>query len=191
MKRCKKCNIEKEQRFFSKKLKGFQEKCKMCCSIENKEYRESVKRNPRKFLNSLHNNMSKRFKNDIPKDLFIDFYLINPLFIKLHKEYVDSGCEKLNAPSIDRIDDYKHYTWANTRMVTFYENVVNAGENRAKGINNKVNKSVLRIGKKDVKKKYSSIALAAKDNNIDPSNISRCLKGETKTSAGFKWEYYG
>lgn len=67
MKRCKKCNIEKEQRFFSKKLKGFQEKCKMCCSI----------------------------------------------------------------------------------------------------------------------------ALAAKDNNIDPSNISRCLKGETKTSAGFKWEYYG
>jgi hypothetical protein len=38
-------------------------------------------------------------------------------------------------------------------------------------------------------KSYRSLSEAARDNNISYQAINSCLKGITKTSAGFKWEY--
>ena len=37
---------------------------------------------------------------------------------------------------------------------------------------------------------FESINAAAKAVNIDPRNISSCLTGRSKTSAGFHWRYY-
>jgi hypothetical protein len=38
-------------------------------------------------------------------------------------------------------------------------------------------------------KSYRSLSEAARDNNISYQAINSCIKGITKTSAGFKWEY--
>lgn len=38
-------------------------------------------------------------------------------------------------------------------------------------------------------KEYDSINLASKENNINPSAITQCCKGNYQTSGGYKWEY--
>ena len=50
-------------------------------------------------------------------------------------------------------------------------------------------KSVIRVSRNGMTKKYSSLSEAAKDSGIKASLISNCLHGQTHTAGGFNWEF--
>lgn len=68
---------------------------------------------------------SKRRKHPLPaysRDDFITWVLDQNIFHKLHAQWVESNYERMLAPSIDRLDDSKSYTFDNIRITTWKEN---------------------------------------------------------------------
>jgi hypothetical protein len=57
--------------------------------------------------------------------------------------------------------------------------------------NSKTKKSVIQKTLNDYTLRiYDSIEMAAKENNINPSGICRCCRGNYLTYGGYKWQYY-
>lgn len=190
--KCKSCqkeyrNVNKEEIKIKNKERYNKNKGEIL--RKTKEYKLKKKSCPKAFLNQLYNSMYHRRKVDFSKKLFIEFYLINKVFLELFDCYVNSGFNKMLAPSIDRIDDYRHYTWANTRMVTWKENFTKGTKDRREGRNNKTNKAVIRIDFFGNRVKYHSCKDAARKNNLNDSHISSVARGERKTHGNYYWEY--
>lgn len=90
-----------------------------------------------------------------------------------------------NKPQINHINCIKHDNRVeNLEWNTESENMIHSYSN---GRNTKGRK-IIRVGIKN--KTYNKIIEAVKDNNISKSSISQCLRGISKTSGGYKWEYY-
>ena len=57
--------------------------------------------------------------------------------------------------------------------------------------NSKTKKSIIQKTLDDcIVKVYDSMASAGRENNINPSGICRCCRGNYLTYGGYKWEYY-
>lgn len=74
----------------------------------------------------------------------------------------------------------------NLEWCTLSENTQHAIATLGRG---KSNKAVIRIGGNNSRKQYVSITVAAEKNGTTRNSIQRNLRGETKSSVGFKWEY--
>ncbi len=106
----------------------------------------------------------------------------------LYDNWVKSGYKKELSPSIDRIDDYKGYSFDNIQLMTWSENDRKGSFCIRNGINNKLSKAVKQITKDNVEiKTHISISMATRDTGA--KNIGKCLAGERKTAGGFKWCY--
>lgn len=111
-------------------------------------------------------------------------------FDALYLNWVNSGYDKLKKPSCDRLDDYKHYSLDNLRIVTWGENERKGNSDRKRGINNKISKAVIKMDKFGAFiEKYPSISFADRENGVDFRNISMCCLGHRKHAGGFQWKY--
>lgn len=110
-------------------------------------------------------------------------YLTDPLYLKLHAAWVASGYNKQLAPSMDRTDSTKPYTFKNTQIMTW-------AENRAKqskiDIHNSHDTPVAALIADTVVKIFSSQREAI--NETGALNIVKCLKDERTTSGGYEWK---
>lgn len=173
-----------------------------------KKYRQDSKKTPEGWYGKIYRAMCSRnrekFGLELPftKEEFINWIEENyyEKFVKLFKEYVDSDCDKYLCPSIDRIDDYKSYTFDNMQLMTWKENDIK-GTN---GIKNKV--SCAEVGKKYCSKTvmqydtennllmvFSSTHEVERITGIDSSLIAHaCRKyrnGKSGYAKGFLWHY--
>jgi len=112
------------------------------------------------------------------------------LFHRLYSEWKESGYLKELAPSLDRRNDYKPYTFDNIRLTTWKVNKAKGESDRKNGINNKVNKAVLQFTRKDkfIAEFHSSME-AQRQTGIYSSNIGHTCRNERKTAGGFIWRF--
>lgn len=94
------------------------------------------------------------------------------------------------APSIDRLNDYKSYSFSNIRIISAIENIRIANLNAKNGVTNKMNKSVCRYNLDgNLIQEYYSLKSAERKTGIRNGNISNCCSGRYKTAGGFIWKY--
>lgn len=110
---------------------------------------------------------------------------------KLFLNYINSGLKWDLAPSIDRLDDYKGYSFDNIRICTNRDNYMQAHYNIRNGINNKKNKPILQfdLDGNFIKEHYSQASAARSLGNISyQANINRSAS-KGRTAYNFKWQY--
>ena len=195
-KKCGTCKLVLNISEFCKnktKSDGINVICKECDKIAYDKYRKTING----LINGIYKSQKKhslKRGHELPsytKEEFKKWILEQSNFEKLYKNWVESGYNKDLTPSIDRLDDYKSYSFENIILTTWNLNKEKGHEDRKKGVNNKVSKNVMQFDlDNNYIKEYPSISIAARELGLDSStNIAKCCRGELKTSSKFKWKF--
>ncbi|WP_201353857.1 hypothetical protein [Hydrogenimonas urashimensis] len=198
MKRCFKCNEIKPLSSFyrHKKMKdGHLNKCKECTKIDvRKNYGkyDNTEKGVIRIIYKTQKSNSKQRKMPLPQYSKKEFteWLYRNGFRELYDNWVKHGYKKDLKPSVDRIDDFKPYSFDNIRLVTWKENrehqindIVNG-----KGTSGKICKPVLCLnGDRKLIKKYVSFRSAVRDIGY---SMRRSLKtGCPDRVNGYYWKF--
>jgi hypothetical protein len=192
---CANCKEIKHSSNFYKNTKlknGLHSYCKDCSREIRKTHNRTKKGLiTRMYLHQLENSkLRKHNKPSYSKEEFIIWIESNNDFDTLYNNWVSSEFNKNLAPSVDRIDDYRGYSFDNIRLTTW-------GDNRNKyfsSVRNRINKKAL-VGVEKYDKtgvflnEYDSIKDANLDTNINMSDISQCCQSRRKTAGGYVWKF--
>lgn len=192
---CPQCNQLKYLSDFHKDKSskyGTKAKCKKCVNANGTKYRRT-KTGLISHIYSHQRSTSRRRKMDMPKytkQEFVEWILSKSIFHKLYINWKESKYEKMLSPSVDRIDDYKNYSFDNIQLMTWEENLKKAITDIKSGKNNKTCKAVTQYDLKGIKiKEYHSISAAQKETKTAHSCISECCNNKRKTANGFIWKF--
>jgi len=109
---------------------------------------------------------------------------------ELHGQWVARDYDIKLTPSVDRLDDYKPYSFANIRLVTWDENHTRGHEDKRNGINNKNSRAVNQLTMSGgFVEWFHSMNQATRDTGVRPGHISECCMSLRKQAGGFLWEY--
>jgi len=195
MKKCKECDTEKPKTEFYKhffnedRLSG---SCKKC--DKNKvlnRYKTKIGLITHIYSNQKLN--SKLRKHPLPtysKKEFTNWMLSQKNFNVLFDEWSNNNYDRKLTPSVDRLDDYKGYSFDNIRLVTWNENMSKSHSDIKNGINRKGTISVIQYSLAgDFIKLFYSISQAGRENSINGSSISNGCKRQSKQACGYIWNY--
>jgi hypothetical protein len=122
---CGKTKIESE--FWLRQRKNGQ-RVAVCCKICEKEMNNKYMRTPWGLATRMHisqKTMSKRRGHQPPayttKELF-DWLLGQENFYDLYANWENGGYNRWDKPSIDRLDDFKGYSFDNIRLTSWKQN---------------------------------------------------------------------
>lgn len=105
---------------------------------------------------------------------------------RLWNKWRRNGYERMEKPSVDRIDCLRGYEFQNMQILT-------AKRNRQKGDAEKIILWGKPICQMDINgmvvAKYPNIKNAMEITKINRNNISSVLNGKRKTAGGFKWKF--
>lgn len=119
----------------------------------------------------------------------INYLVNNNVFNNIFNNWEKSNYNKKLKPSIDRLNDYKGYSFDNIQITTWEYNNNKHYEDVKNGINNKINKSILQYDLNgNFIKEYYSISHAARENLLDVRNIYYACKKFKRTCGGYKWK---
>jgi hypothetical protein len=113
-------------------------------------------------------------------------------FEDLYNKWVNSWYERQFAISIDRINDYKWYSFDNIQLMICKENVAKWNRDRKNWINNKMNTKILQLYLGwAIKSEFYSTMEAERQTGIDHSLIHRVCRGAkySKTAWWYKWAF--
>lgn len=146
-------------------------------------------------------------KPDYSKKELICWVLSKSVFHSMYDDWVSSNYTKDFIPSLDRIDDYKSYSFENIQLMTWKANREKAYLDMKNGVNNKRSKAVSQytVDGVWVADHHSVKEAARKVNGLDSDIINVCKKAKRKlrkscgsyryiesvTAYGFKWRYHG
>lgn len=119
-----------------------------------------------------------------------DWLLGQKLFHELFQRWESSNFDVWLKPSVDRIDDYKSYSFDNVQLMTWRENFDKYQHDRKNGTNTKGSKAVAqhtREGK--FLGEYRSSYEAQRQTKTNRGNITTCCRGGRKTAGDFVWKY--
>jgi hypothetical protein len=192
---CTKCKKEKETSFFSPDLRNptlLQSHCNPCRYLKDKIY----KRTKTGLVSRIYGSQVRSSKDrghDKPKYSkkdFSEWLLNNPCFENIYQNWVLSDYDTYLRPSVDRLDDYKGYSFDNIRLVTWIENKTKSHKDMYNGINKKQLKPVLQYSKDGVFiKEYYSMKHASRETNTNFCNMSQVCLGHKRSAGGFIWKY--
>mgnify|MGYP002640398744 CR=1 FL=1 len=206
MKKCFKCEIEKDLSQFYKHKQiadGYLNKCKECAKLDTNS-------NPRCFSNKVDDCYDKTEKGVIrviyktqrrnsesrkmlppsySKEELKDWLYSND-FKRLYDEWVDSGFKKEIKPSVDRRDDFKPYSFDNIRLVTWADNMKHQHEDIMCGVGTgglRCKPVICYDRNKKPIAEYVSFSAACRSIGY---SIERSLKsGKPDRKNGFIWRY--
>ena len=120
---------------------------------------------------------------DYTKEELREWFWSQPNAEKLYYDWVISGYDKKSRPSVDRIDDYKGYSFCNIQLMTWNENNRQTQPKRS-----------IAVLQYDLDmnfiKEHESAKKALLNLIKQPSgHIGCCCKGKRKTAHGFIWRY--
>lgn len=194
MKKCKDCGIKKSLDMFY----GVQNECKDCTKNRVKLNREKVgtkydfseKGVFRVIYKTQKRHQKLRGHGEMPytKSELIGWCKENG-FNTLFNEWVKSGHKKAMKPSVDRIDDFKGYSFDNIRLGTWQDNRNHQASDIRMGIGTggKRCKSVLKLDC-DMKVicEYVSFQSTCRDTGY---SVEYQIKKGVKCRNGFYWKY--
>jgi hypothetical protein len=192
-KQCKDCiKIKHYSEFTTSQtnLDGLYPYCRVCQSVRKEIYRKTknglvtgIYSDQRSSSVSRSHDMPNYSNHDLRKWVHAQHN-----FDKLYNNWVISGFDKMLKPSVDRLDDYKPYTFSNIRLTTWQMNFDKGHSDMVNGINNKQSTSVSQYTKNmRLIDTYYSISEAKRRTKIN--NISSACSGLFKTSGGYIWKY--
>lgn len=196
-KNCTQCHELKNFSEFSKdshKINGIRSACKACVTIQRLEYLKTKDG----LLSRMYSNQkvnSDRRKHNLPiytKEEFKDWLFSQELFNIIYDKWVKSGYEKDLKPSVDRLDDYKGYSFDNIRLITWGENRTKQNDDirLARSTSGEQCKAVLQFDKQmNLIAEFCSANEAARELKIFQGNISATCAGRRKIAGGFIWKY--
>lgn len=196
-KECKKCgDIKAMSEFYKERTNkdGLRGSCKDCERESSKRKRRTVKG----LVNSIYHHQKEHslsrvhpLPNYSKEELYL-WVIAQSNFQKLYSNWANGGYIRKQIPSVDRIDDYKHYSLDNIQLMTFAENEAKNHKDRREGINNKMNTAVIqRSISGEFIDRFNSMHIAERSLKIQSANIWKVCAGRDgrKTAGGFKWEY--
>jgi len=196
-KNCRRCEKNKPLQHFSisrGNTDGYSNTCKSCVSQRNKEYW----RTPKGRISYIYNSQKRASKDrgHLPPD-----YTMNDLYLwalgkgleQLVTSWKASGYKKNLAPSIDRLDDSKGYSFSNIQLVTWDQNNCKAYADR------KSCKRITRQNRKvqqltldgDLIATFDSVAYASRATGVARPNIAPAANPNhpRQQAGGFRWQY--
>ena len=194
---CANCHIEKDKSSFtpnSKNKDGLNSWCRDCYKTKSLSYSKTKNGVISKIYNH-QKEKSKRRNHPLPSYTFEELkkWCFNQeIFNKLYDEWVISNYDTNLKPSIDRLDDYKPYSFDNIQITTWQQNNKKANEDRKNGNNNKGSKAVVQfdLNNNEINRFHSSKE-AERITNIPHTHILNCCMNKPKynTAGGFIWRY--
>lgn len=185
---CSRCGIE----FNDANIGSNKYVCKPCVN----QYAKNRGRSKTGLISRIYNNQRKR---SIAKKMELPSYSKYELeawmfgqekFHSLFNKWVESDYDYMLVPSVDRIDDYKPYTFSNIQLMTWEENKEKGHEDIRNNKNKKKNKPIIQFSIYGERlNDYDSAMIAEHSTGIAHENIAKVLKGKRKTAGGFIWEY--
>ena len=194
-KKCSKCGIVKSSSHFhkdSKTTSGLHHSCIICKRKYTNERNKTIEGLLYKMYGS--QKLSSRKRDLSPPDYtYVEFSLWckkQVVFYVLFDRWRESNFLKRLVPSVDRIDDYKSYSFSNIQLMTWEENWSKGNLDIIEGRNNKQAKSIKQYDLKgNFIKEYYSQAQAGRDNNIAQANIFKACNGVYNMAGGYVWRY--
>lgn len=199
MKICRTCGENKPLSEFYKrtKRKSYFADCKIChCIVTGQRIKiKGQKKTHNWVLNEMYFGMIKHSKNrnysepNFTNKQFKEWCFSNTEFINIYDKWAESKYNKWNKPSVDRINNYKSYTFDNIRIVTWLENFESAIQDILNGNNTKQCKGVYQYDLNGVLiKEYFSLRSAGRLTNLCPATIAEKAK-LNKEYKGYIWSY--
>lgn len=173
----------------------------LCPREFNKYYRAHTKGNKANWLTKTYSRVKRDMKNKFGQEL--DFTKAElGIWAEQHglevllAQYKASGFQKDFNPSVDRIDDYKGYTFDNIQLVTWKQN--NARGRKSRKNKEQCSKMAKAVWSKRTEQRdaisgalistFCSTHEAQRKTGIDSSLIARaCRKGVI--AKGYRWNY--
>lgn len=164
----------------------------------NKQRRKRYRTVSGKITNIYEGMQQRSNKNNygdvaFSKGELLDMAENSPIFMKLFEAWVLSGYSRDYAPSFDRADDYKGYSWGNfNKWMCLKDNRSKAHADMLSGKNRKRSRAVLQYSLDGVLiKEYHSMRNAEIVTGINNSNIGRACSRlhSEQTAGGYRWEY--
>ena len=115
----------------------------------------------------------------------LNLYLNDKRFLRLYKEWVESGWHFKKKPVVDRINFLKPYTLRNIHIVTWAENSYKGRMESRKWRS----KPVACYENGNLVQSYPSSAEAARKTGLGYCSIWQCAYGITKTCGGLNWRF--
>ena len=195
-KKCGKCKVNKKKNEFNRNsltIDGFQNYCKIC----NKKVVMDFNKTQKGVLNSIYKDQFKNSKirnHNKPQYSKAELrdWMYKKGFEDLYNLWVKSNFDRLEKPSIDRLNDSIGYSFENIRLTTWKTNVEKAYQNRKDGVGTQgsVCKKVIQYDKNmNLIKIYISESEAERKTGVPQGNISKVCLGKRKKAGGFIWQH--
>lgn len=125
------------------------------------------------------------------REEFIEMYKENPTYLELHSKWVESSYDKWNAPSFDRLDNSKGYSFDNLQIVTFKRNNSLAHDDMRSGVLKNAHTTIVQYTVEgDFVAEYESLKEAETATGTNRSAIGNVLNNRAKkTRCGSIWVY--
>ena len=144
-------------------------------------------------------NRSKKYGWNLPtytRDELLDWVVNQPNYEQLFNDWKDSGFSQDRSLSIDRLDDYKPYSFDNIRLVDWETNNKKGSESQITGDNTKNCRAVRQLTMDGIPiQDFHSVKAAARTLGISATGIHEAAQGfrynksPAYSAGGYKWEY--
>ena len=145
---------------------------------------------------------SKKYGWNLPtytRDELLDWVVNQPNYEQLFNDWKDSGFSRDSSLSVDRLDDYKPYSFDNIRLVTWEVNNQKGRADKVAGINTKGLTQVRQLDLNgNVIAEFHSTMAAQRQTGVYHSHIHNACRGyrvangkqkNVLTAGGFKWQF--
>lgn len=119
-----------------------------------------------------------------------EWCLSQPKYHEQFKLWEDNSCNFRYTPSIDRLDDYKTYSFDNIQIISTIENIRKANFYAKTGVTRKMCRTIYQYDINNIfLREYFSLKEAERITGITIGRISNCCSGRTHIAGGFVWKY--
>ena len=145
---------------------------------------QKFRETPKGVLTNMYHKMKSRREVEFTLNEFHERFLDDKKFLRLHKEWIESGKNKLKKPSLDRISNKKDYTVNNTHMITW-------AENRNKQVMECRSRkgAVIQYLNGEEIARFRSQKEAANKTGLSQGNLSMHMSGKRQHVSGFTFKF--
>lgn len=197
MKKCFKCKITKELTEFyphSQMSDGHLNKCKECAKKDVKENQTEYDKTEKGVIRVIYktqkrNSTIRKMSHPLYTKKQLKEWLYENQFNSFYGQWVEGGYDKNLKPSVDRLDDFKPYTFDNIKLGTWQENKNHQYEDIINGVGTGGQrcKPVQCFSNGILLAEYVSFSSARRTIGY---SIERSLKsGKPDRKNGFVWKY--